>query len=100
MPMTLSGTGGVTFNDATTQTTAITSNVTLGFIAAAAGGAIGTYVGGQYQGGSGGLTLGSVVPGSQIIVYNASGGSNVVPSGTWRFLGILNGGFSNWVRVT
>ena len=93
-------TNGVTFSDATTQTTAITSAVSLGFVAAASGGAIGTYVGGQYNGGSGAITLGSVIPGSQINVIGSSGGANVTQSGTWRFLGILNGGFSNWCRVS
>lgn len=127
MPITVSGTA-ITFNDATTQSTAATAGslvTTANVLSATSGataGAVGTYAF-MYQNTTGTYNIGATLAGSSLryvglaeaidptgggsgfpVWYNLVNTSTTVPSGTWRCMGYsTTGGAANsvslWLRT-
>lgn len=115
MPVTISGTNGVTFNDSTTQSTAATAPTTAQVLSATAGasvGAVGTYAYLQ-PATTTTYAAGSTLAGSSLryansqsyvtqggyggaILYYVSG----TPSGTWRLMGYCVGVYSEGSGAT
>jgi hypothetical protein len=113
MAITVSGTT-ITFNDATTQTTAggaVNTTTVLAATAGASAGAVGSYMWGYKTGSTN--SFGSTSAGSSITP--AGGGTNccgaiifatsgAAQSGTWRCMGYGSGvGFANgtlWLRIS
>jgi hypothetical protein len=101
MAVTINGTSGITFNDATTQSTSA-----LNVIAAATAGAVGTYVVGFQTFDN--PAIGSTTAGSNIRGWRSQDGIyNPSLSGTWRHMGLqLNGanatgaGPTLWLRIS
>lgn len=78
MPVTVNGTGGVTFNDATTQNTAFSN---------AAGTAIGSLVFATHESATSPINYGDSIAGSLLQPTNATGALSAALTGTWRCLG-------------
>lgn len=121
MAITVSGTT-ITFNDATTQTTAavVSTTTVLNATAGASAGAVGTYMWARYTVGN--LAFGSTAAGSNLrpqsamYLISAPGGLNrsftdgAAQSGTWRAMGTytiqlqccstLYGGATLWLRIS
>lgn len=97
MPVTISGTNGITFNDASSQNTAAVINTTniLNATASAAVGAVGSYAAMINNSGTV-CTAGVTVAGSSLS-YIPFGGNTTyssAASGTWRAMGsCYNSGF-------
>ena len=92
MAVTL-GSTGITFPDATTQTTAATSSApttaqVLTATAGATAGAVGTYVLANY-GGTPSVSLGSNISGSLLNPANCAGSTSGTVSGTWKLMGYI-----------
>lgn len=78
MPMTLGGSTGVTFNDATTQSTAFSN---------AAGTAIGSLVFATHESSTTPINYGDSIAGSLLYPTSAAGSLTSALTGTWRCLG-------------
>jgi hypothetical protein len=119
MPITVGGTQ-ITFNDATTQSTAAIINTTnvLNATAGAGVGAVGTYAG-MSQSAGGTVGPGATLAGSSLrysgvsYIVETPGGypvnsvsieqNGTVPSGTWRCMGnskLSATTFSLWLRIS
>jgi hypothetical protein len=123
MAVTINGTSGITFNDATSQSTAAVAPTTTQVLNATAGaavGAVGTYALLSYQS-SGAIAAGATAAGSLLRYATANAWSTScgsyyaaafpsapysgTPAGTWRCMGYSIGHNTNnqttlWLRIS